>query len=84
MCTCKPGYVEDGRDCAGTVNRVKNLWNLFEPDNMYFFGSRMPFALTRRVHIIALVTLVTSVMVLIVKVRFTFSMTVNLSRIDLV
>ena len=37
VCTCKPGYVENGRDCAGTVNRVKNLWNLFEPDDMYFF-----------------------------------------------
>ena len=24
VCTCKPGYVGDGRDCAG----VKNLWNL--------------------------------------------------------
>ena len=23
MCTCKPGYVGDGRDCAGTVNSVK-------------------------------------------------------------
>ena len=28
VCTCKPGYVGDGRDCAGTVNSVKNLWNL--------------------------------------------------------
>ena len=28
VCTCKPGYVGDGRDCAGTVNSIKNLWNL--------------------------------------------------------
>ena len=24
-CTCKPGCVEDGRNCTGTVNSVKNL-----------------------------------------------------------
>ena len=39
----------------------------------------MPLVLIRRAHTIALVTLITSVMVLIVKVRLTFSMTLNLS-----
>lgn len=28
-CKWKPGYVEDGRNCTGTVNSVKNLWYLF-------------------------------------------------------
>ena len=63
---------------------LKTFGIFLNPMTCIFFGCRMPFVLTRRVHIIALVTLVTSVMVLIVKVRFTFSMTVNLSRIDLV
>lgn len=40
----------------------------------------MPLVLICRAHTIALVTLITSVMVLIVKVRLTFSMTLSLSR----
>ena len=37
VCTCKHGYVGDGRDCAGTVNSVKKSLE-FELDNMYLFG----------------------------------------------
>ena len=35
MCTCKPGYTGDGRNCTGTVNNVTNFEILYDHVHAY-------------------------------------------------
>ena len=37
VCTCKPGYTGDGRNCTGTVNNLKSLHIRFDYYNEFLY-----------------------------------------------
>ena len=37
VCTCKPGYTGDGRNCTGTVNNFRSLLIRFDYYNEFLF-----------------------------------------------
>ena len=37
VCTCKPGYTGDGRNCTGKVNNLKSLHIRFDYCNEFLF-----------------------------------------------
>ena len=37
VCTCKPGYTGDGRNCTGKVNNLKSLHIRFDYYNEFLF-----------------------------------------------
>ena len=35
VCTCKPGYTGDGRNCTGTVNNLRSLQIIFDYNDIF-------------------------------------------------
>ena len=83
--TCAPGDVEDGRDFAGTVNRVK-IFGIFLNliTCIFFWLSNASCINTQSSYSCSCDPNYIGEGFLTVKARLTFSVTVNLSRIDLV